>query len=403
MYLIVNMSPTSQNEANMSIIEGWDAPQADFLSAHSEQRLHKLVTHFWNACNLACPGCFVHKSTDPESTFSLKHKSRYPDEMSLETQKALFDEAKELGAKVVDIVGAGEPTLDPHFDELVEYAHQQGLYTVIFTHGATRMFQDKQRLARYKDKPISFFVKLWSQKPELQNHYVQGSVGNYTQLRDTALQHLEELGFMDGDIVEIDQIPRRKTRVGADILVMKSNYDEVPDLFRYCRQHNIMPEIKTYIPEGPTRFDHERGFFKDLPQVAQQELKDDEVSPEEFATLRKELQRIDQEEFGNPALPYFYPQAVFCTQSMASAYVTIRSELLSCVGTNLIYGKYTPGKKMLSEMLHNRKETVSLGCMPRIREAENRGNFIPEGELKILSLAKPGKTRVLLSSTFPAS
>lgn len=193
---------------------------------------------------------------------------------------------------------------------------------VVFTHGATKIFK-KDNLQKYQSRPISFFVKLWSLKPEKMNHYVRGSLINYSQIRDNTIQNLKELGFMNGAIVEIDGKQRKTTRVGADILVMKSNIDEIPDIFRFCRINNIMPLIKTYIPQGPTRLDHESGAFEGLSEEEQLELKSDAVFPEEFSKLRAELERIDREEFANEKLSVFYPQAGFCTQSAGSIYITI--------------------------------------------------------------------------------
>lgn len=335
---------------------------------------------------LSCPGCFVHKTTDPDNSFTKIHKKCYPDEISFDTQVALFEEAQSLGVKIVDIVGAGEPTLDPHFDLLIDKLIQLNLYSVVFTHGATPLFQDINKLSLYKDKPISFFIKLWSCNKELHNQYVQGALKNYAKMRDKALDNLQKLGFMKGNIINIDGIDRKTTRIGADILVMKSNYNEIPDIFKFCRENNIMPEIKTYIPEGPTRFDHEQGYFTNLPESTRKELKKDEISPEEFALLRRELEKIDQEEYGNDRIPYFYPQAVFCTQSMASIYVTIRGDIYNCVGSHYSYGKYEAGKHQLQNIIMHRKEKVSLGCIPRVMEAKRRGMTIPKKELEILTL-----------------
>ena len=306
--------------------------------------------------------------------------------MQIAEQIELLREAKALGVKAMDIVGAGEPTLDPNFDTLIHEAGNLGIHSVVFTHGATRMFQDAKRLERYKDLPISFFIKVWSLNDELQNRYVQGGFKNYAQMRNIALVNLRDLGFMEGNEVTIDETNRRLTRVAADILVMKSNAAEIPDIFRFCRGNNIMPEIKNYIPEGPTRFDYEQGYFNDLSVEKRAELKSEEIDQKDFAELRRRLQKIDAEEYGNPSLPYFYPQAVFCTQSMAALYVTIRGDILGCVGTDHVYGKYQSGQDMLVQALKSRKENVSLGCAPRVREANNRNIVIPPAELEILSL-----------------
>jgi hypothetical protein len=59
---------------------------------------------------------------------------------------------------------------------------------------------------------------------------------------------------------------------------MKSNVDEIPDIFRYCRKNNIMPLIKTFIP-----------FDSSTP--------DDECSLVKLGELRDKLKDIDEREF----------------------------------------------------------------------------------------------------------
>jgi MoaA/NifB/PqqE/SkfB family radical SAM enzyme len=373
-----------ENLHSPSIVTGWDQSMKAYIEAHRTGQLLKLVTHTSNVCNLSCPGCFVNR---PGDHITEKSKARSKNEMNFDEQVQLLEEAKKMGVKTVDIVGAGEPTLDNHFSDLINKVEELEMKAVVFTHGATRFFQ-KDNLVKYKDKPISFFIKLWSLNQDRMNHYVRGSLQNYAQSRDEAIANLRELGFMNGDNVEIDSIQRKTTRVGADILVMKSNIEETPDIFRFCRRNNIMPLIKTYIPQGPTKLDHESGVFEALSETEKQQLKSDAVFPEEFAKLRKELERIDKEEFGNTNLSVFYPQAVFCTQSAGSIYVTINGDILSCVGTSTKYDRYVPDTESLRRAIKERTEIVGLGCAPRIQEAERLGKHIPYEERNILELEK---------------
>lgn len=367
---------------NPNIVEGWHHPMREYIEAHRQGTLLKLVTHLSNACNLSCPGCFVNR---PDDDINEKRKARRHDEMSFEDQIALLQEARQMGVKTIDIVGAGEPTLDPHFDQFVDEVEKLGMDLVVFTHGATKTFQ-RENLARYKDKPISFFIKLWSLDQDKMNRYVRGSLKNYAQMRDEAIQNLEELGFTQGEIVNLDGQERQITRVGADILVMKSNIAEIPDIFRFCRKKGIMPEIKTYIPQGPTKLDQQGESFSGLSTEEQEKLKADAVTPTEFAELRRELEKIDKEEFGNDKLGLFYPQGGFCTQSAGALYITINGDILSCVGTGHIYGKYEPRTDALSRTVRDRIEKVGVGCIPRIEEAKRLDYEMPEQERKILEM-----------------
>jgi len=304
---------------NPNIVEGWHHPMREYIEAHRQGTLLKLVTHLSNVCNLSCPGCFVNR---PDDDVNEKRKARRHDEMSFEDQKALLQEAKQMGVKTIDVVGAGEPTLDPHFEQFVDEVERLGMDLIVFTHGATRIFK-KENLAKYKDKPISFFIKLWSLDQDKMNQYVRGALQNYAQMRDEAIQNLEELGFMRGETVNIDGKDKQITRVGADILVMKSNLAEIPNIFRFCRLKGIMPEIKTYIPQGPTKLDQQGEFFTGLSTEEQEKLKADAVTPTEFAKLREKLEKIDKDEFGIDKLGVVYPQGMFCTQSAGALYITI--------------------------------------------------------------------------------
>lgn len=359
-----------------AIIKGWDWPKEDFIKAHEKKGLIKLVMDLSNVCNLSCPGCFTKRVS---GSWTNESKKRLPNEMSFEEQCALLEEAKKLGAKTVDIVGAGEPTLDPNFIDIIDKINSLGMWAVVFTHGATKLLEQPEE---WVDRDVCFFMKLWSRKPALQDRYVGNSMPNYTKKRDKALEGLIKAGFSIGKEKPLDGINYQTTRLGADVLVMKSNYDEIVDLFRFCRENNIMPEIKTYIPEGPTRFDQEANLkiykTEDLVQ-----LKKEEVTFEEFLKLRQRIIDVDLKEYGNDDMKTIYPQGCKCTQSMAGIYVTITGEIRSCVGSHISYGKYKPDEGMLRKALQLRLERVSFGCMPRVEDALKRGLPIPESLIQI--------------------
>lgn len=352
-----------------SIIQGWHFEIKEYEKAHQENKLIKLVTELSNVCNLSCEGCFTKKVN---GSWNKRSKKRLSDEQNYNTQIALIDEADSLSVKTIDIVGAGEPTLDFNFGKFVDYVLGKGKHVVVFTHGASPKIDDF--ITRWKDENLVFFLKLWSRDPKLQNYYVGNSIENYAEKRDRTLNRLIELEYNSQKNIVVDDIPYQTTKIGADILVMKSNYDEIPDLFRFCRKNNIMPEIKTYIPEGPTRFVQEnttqRYSFKQL-----EKLRKEELSPDNFLKLRKQLEKIDEEEFGISKLSVVYPQGCKCTQSIGALYVTIQGAIKSCVGSHINYGIYTPKKNMLRAVLEERKnrEKVGFGCVPRLEDASLRG------------------------------
>ena len=255
------------------------------------------------------------------------------------------------------------------------------MHAVVFSHGATNVFDDMQR---FSGMDISFFIKLWSRKASLQDKYVHGSIPDYSKWRNSTLEKLIGAGLNQGGHTNLDGIDYRTSGLAADILVMKSNLNEIQNLFRFCRENNIMPEIKTYIPEGPTRIAQAHNLqVYTTKQLLQ--LRSDEVTNEDFNELRRKLIEIDTKEFGIVAMNTFYPQAVKCTQSMGSLYVTVTGDILSCVGTHFSYGVYQPGKDMLKKVIRERIEKVGFGCVPRIQEARERNLTIARDLLDVYS------------------
>ncbi len=350
-----------------SIIKGWDIDKSEFKIAHKNNRLIKLVTELSNVCNLSCESCFTKKIEGSWTDFT---KTRLPGELTFNLQKNLIDEATLLGIKTVDIVGSGEPTLDKNFESFVNYCLEKNVSVVVFSHGGFSNFPNY--LDFWKEKNVSFVVKLWSKKSDLQNALVNDFTNTYTRKRDLFLENLFDLGYNSGESVLVDGISYKSTKVGADILVMKSNYDEIPDLFRFCRNNNIMPEIKTYIPEGPTKFSELSNKFN--------KLKSEEISFDSFLQLRRKLEEIDKYEFGISPLGTIYPQGSKCTQSVASLYVTIQGDIRSCVGSHIGYGSYEKGVNLLSRVLSKRvlKEQVSFGCIPRLEDLNSKGVLLTD-------------------------
>ncbi|MFA5797705.1 MAG: hypothetical protein WC916_06775 [Candidatus Woesearchaeota archaeon] len=368
---------------NPSIISGWDIPKKAYLHAHQNNQLIKVVMELSNICNKSCAGCFTKKIKDSWTT---KSKKRLPNEQPLEIQLAMIDEAYAIGARTVDIVGAGEPTLDPNFQTVVEYITNKKMHAIIFTLGEHSALAEYAK--KWSNKPVSFFIKFWSKNPQLQNSYVADNTGLYTMRRDAMIEKLILLGYTKGATQQIDGTNHHSTRLGADILVMKSNYAEIPELFRFCRENNIMPEIKSYIPAGPTHLSQMQAASIYTAAMLNA-LKKDEVTPKDMYDLRKNIINIDSKEFNIPELPTCYIQGPKCTQSVASLYITITGEIRSCVGTSHVYGTYIPEKNMLAQTLQQRIEQTSFGCIPRLIEAELKKEQLPQ---ELRTIYEDGKT-----------
>jgi MoaA/NifB/PqqE/SkfB family radical SAM enzyme len=314
----------------LTIIKGWDIPKEEFIEAEKNKRLCTISIDLTEECYLNCEGCFtrIQRKNIPK--------------ISLEEKLCLIDEAADLGAKTVNIVGAGEPLLDPNFEEIIERINRNGMYAVVFTSGYYGYKSDLlQNPLRFREKKVSFVFKLWGRIESVEDSLVQKM--GYSKERNKNLRILLSHAFNKGEQICLDDRQYKLTRIGADILVRRGNYPEILNIFEYCRNNDIMPIIVPYIP----------GTLES------------EFNYEEWKILCAKIGSIDQKLHNIKYEDLFYPQATKCPQSIAGLYVNNNGEIRSCVGTTKVYGIYKPGKNMLHQALKTRIEKVSFGCVPR--------------------------------------
>ena len=91
-----------------SRMHGWDFDTETLRRAIRGEVMPNPSIDLGNPCNLNCPYCFVEEKFSPR-------KVRRSDELSIEETRAVIKDFHAAGACTVNIVGAGEPTIDPHF------------------------------------------------------------------------------------------------------------------------------------------------------------------------------------------------------------------------------------------------------------------------------------------------
>lgn len=224
-------------------------------------------------------------------------------ELDITERKNLLDQAKELGCQMVHIAARGEPTVDPLFKEQLQYINELGMIPVIFTHGANI---DEEWAQLFWETNSSIMIKIHSFNNELQDFFA-GKKG-YAEKRNKGLKHLIEKGFNRGE----------PTRLGADILVMKKNYNEIESIFRWCRENNVFPLVKPFLCNN-------RGKSKYV-------IENLYVSPEAVKDLYERLSEIDKKEHGyfwEPTPPY---AGINCNYYYYHIVVTIMGDIWPCIG-----------------------------------------------------------------------
>ncbi|MBI2968923.1 MAG: radical SAM protein [Bacteroidetes bacterium] len=267
-----------------------------------------------NACNLNCPYCYI------EEKNSIR-KHRKANELSFEETLKVIDELADCGARTINLVGAGEPTVDQHFGDIVKHIHSKGITTVLFTNGIL--------LANKPDKidflfkhDVSVILKYNAISSEIQD-LVAGKKG-YSDQRNMALQMLIERNFNK----------EQPTRLGIDIIAFSGNVKDIPQIHQWCRENNIFPIAGDYIPTGRT----DNGVFlgdKTVLNLTEEETQKafdllQPINSEERFWLIKELDSIDNK-FGiqrDGCFAYF--GGAICTQAFG-IYVDIEGKVWPCI------------------------------------------------------------------------
>jgi MoaA/NifB/PqqE/SkfB family radical SAM enzyme len=296
-------------------MKGWDFGSDEIIAAvHGHRILNPAVELGTNACPWNCTFCFTEDPSNPHG-----QKLRLANEMSIERRLLAIDELAALGAKSVNFVGAGEPTIDPHFWELVEHMQRRAITPIIYTEGTLRL-RDRPFVERLFDSGATVVLKMNSLvNSAYQNAIVAGEQTkrslpriDYTATRNRVLETLMETGFNAS-------VP---TRLAFDTIVTTRNVSEIEALHRFARANNIFILLVNYLPSGRSA----------TPQ-------DDAISREEQLALFRRLATIDAEEFGiDRDTCYPYGGGVPCSIRGLGLFVKITGEVFDCPGESRRFG-----------------------------------------------------------------
>jgi MoaA/NifB/PqqE/SkfB family radical SAM enzyme len=303
------------NPDRKNSISGWSFTPEEIAEALSKGHMLNPSIDLSNPCNLNCPYCYIEEKNSVR-------KVRKMHELSHAETLAVIKGLQLCGAKTINIVGAGEPTIDPHFEEVIEFIFKAGMQTVLFTNGIR--FSHEPDLAGFLyRRGVSVVLKYNADSAEIQD-LIAGRIG-YTAKRDRAMEALKDAGFN----------AHEPTRLGIDIMVFKGNLAEIPAIHERCRLENIFPIAGEYIPTGRT----EAGEFQG--EQALQGLTEGErvrvmqllqpISAAERTELLTRLAEIDSRSgFGQRPDAFAYFGGGICTQ-IIGLYIDIEGNIWPCV------------------------------------------------------------------------
>lgn len=158
------------------------------------------------ACNLRCVHCYASATPGPA-----------PGELSFEEGKALLDDLKAFQVPAV-LFSGGEPLVRPDTPELIAYAQSLGLSTTLSTNGLLIDDAMADRLAGLGLKYAGISL--------------DGIRNRHDKLRGMK-------GAYDGTLAAIDRCRKRGIRVGLRFTVHALNHDDLEDIFKVCRDHDV--------------------------------------------------------------------------------------------------------------------------------------------------------------------
>lgn len=196
------------------------------------------------ACNIRCWYCYA-----------LENKKRNKDQLTAEEYKSLIDQAVDLGARTMIVCGDGEPTYDSLLTEaILPHGRKRGLQPVVVTNGtvfgndltARQLHGMTGRdLTKFiADHGASLLVKLETLDGALYEQIVQkeGAWGWFMQ----GLDNIMESGFAKHE----DRADGTYTRLSFTGIATKENYESVPAMKKFARDHGAQYICKVPSPTG---------------------------------------------------------------------------------------------------------------------------------------------------------
>lgn len=308
---------TQYGQEKQNSIEGWYFTQEEIAAVLTNGHMINPSIDLSNPCNLNCPYCYIEEK-------NTSRKVRKPNELTHEETVAVIKDLQSCGAKTINIVGAGEPTVDPHFEETVELIYSLGMTTVLFTNGI-RFVSDPDLVRFVHRKKVSVVLKYNSTSAEVQD-LVAGRKG-YAEKRDRALEFFLDAGFAGHE----------PTRLGLDTIVFQGNLSEIPEIHRMCREKNIFPIAGEFIPTGRTengKFQGHNaliGFSEDEKTRIADLLQP--ITSNQRQQLLRQLAQIDERFEIKRIGPCAYFGGGICTQILG-LYIDIEGNIWPCVARN---------------------------------------------------------------------
>lgn len=271
-----------------------------------ESGLLSIELEFTRKCNLRCLYCYSSAGAPAEN------------ELSMDELKNVVDQAKEMGAKKIILLGGGEPLLYDGLEEIIKYINSIGLQQIIFTNGT---LIDRKIAQVLLHNNVSVIIKHNSLDPAVQD-MLSGVSGTYEKIKQ-GLKLLIEAGYPESDLT-----------LGIQTVVCSQNIDELPSIWTWARENNLVPYVEILTQQGRAR-----------------ENRDLYVSPSDIREVFERLESIDGEKFGITWKSRPTIAAFSCRRHLYSCLVNSQGNVQPCTGVDIPVGSIR--RNQLKEILRN--------------------------------------------------
>ena len=277
------------------VLRGYMYGAREAHEARNSNRLLAIRLETNKSCNLRCRYCYAQSGEDSAKIADLN------------VLKRIVSEAKELGIRSVVVIGGGEPTLHPNFRDLIAYIDSLGIIPMLFSN---TVLMTEELAGFLYEHNASVMGKLDSLKPEVQD-YLAGRKGAFEDIKK-GLENLLNAGFSK-------PAESGELRLGVSFVSNKMNLEEIEEIWHFCRQNNIFPNMEILTPTGR----------------ANDELEDKLLTADEIKEYKLKLLEIDRKYYGYDWLPYTPITASGCLQHLYSLYINIEGNVRPCAPTKL--------------------------------------------------------------------
>ena len=293
-------------------IYGSEFSQEEIEEAVKAGRLLSMEIEFNQVCNLRCIYCYALDNPGDRN------------ELTVDEFKDVIRQAGEMGARKIIILG-GEPLLYPHLMEMIAYIRDLGMEIELFTNG-TKVTREMAQA--FYEHDVRVVLKMNTFDESLQDT-LAGRKGSY-RLMQEALANLKEAGY-----------PSETHPLGVSSIICQQNIDELPTMWEWLRDQNILPYFEMMTPQGGAK--RHNMLEIDTRQV------------EEFFHRIAEIDRTKYGHVWEPKPPLVGGE---CLRHQFSCAVNSEGYVQSCVGITIPIGNVR--KQPLKEILRDSEVVQDL-------------------------------------------